>query len=663
MNTFSKIVIANRGEIAVRIIRTAKKMGVETVAIYTDSEKNALHVQMASQAFSLGNGNLKSTYLNINKIVAIAKESGAEAVHPGYGFLSENADFAEECEKNGIKFIGPSAQVLRQMGNKVTAKELACEAGIKVLAGKQVNLSTLEADCQLFNYPVLIKASFGGGGKGMQVVPTKEEMQEKATVASRSAENYFGNGELFIEEYVQNARHIEVQILADEYGNLVHLFERDCTLQRNHQKIIEEAPATALPLELRQLLHHAALKLCKKIGYTNAGTVEFLVDEKQQFFFLEMNPRIQVEHPVTEQITGIDIVKEQLSIAAGNKLSFNQEDIIQKGHSIEARIYAEDPLNEFRPSTKTLNFFEISNDKNFRIETDLTSNINQASTQFDPLLAKLIVTANSRENAIRHLRKALSKTVFVGTETNTEYLSFLVQHSNFKENTTSTAFCESIVSEFYSTEQDLSENHVAVVLAAAIHFLFPQKTEIGSTVWQQIGYWNPNTFVEMTVQQTCYQFNFQRHNNQIKLYYKGNEFKFNIIESEKHRLKLVDDQDAVDVLGICTSEHSVEIKINGKKMVVCCTDFLSYYPEIENSTSNSAANHSNQVLSTMHGKIIDIKVLPNQTITKGDLLLVIEAMKSENRVLAHKNAIVKKITVAVGDQVADNMPLIYLEDI
>ena len=352
MNTkkINKILIANRGEIAVRIMRTLKRLHIESVAVFADNDANALHRRMADEAYPLGNGSLKDTYLNIQKIIDTALDSGAEAIHPGYGFLSENPDFAEACRQNNLIFIGPDADTMRLMGNKIAARQVAIENNIPVTFGLTGGFDEIIAQADTLPYPVLIKAAAGGGGKGMHIVRQKEDLKDELERASREAEKYFGDGTVFVEQYIENPRHIEVQILADHHGNIIHLGERECTIQRRYQKIIEESPSPTLNEEKQQQLLDTAVRLCKGIGYKNAGTVEFIVDKDLNFYFLEVNTRIQVEHPVTEMRTGIDIVEEQIRIARGKEIGWTQDMIQTQGHAIELRIYAEDPENNFLPT-------------------------------------------------------------------------------------------------------------------------------------------------------------------------------------------------------------------------------------------------------------------------------------------------------------------------
>ena len=435
-----KLLVANRGEIALRIIKSAKLLGIPTVAIYTESEKGAGYVMLADEKIALGEDDLSATFLNIDKIIEIAITTGSTAIHPGYGFLSENPDFARVCKENQIIFVGPEPDVLKLMGNKPDAKRLAQSLGIPVVASHRIDRGTDLSSIKI-EYPVLIKASYGGGGKGMKLVDNTEELEEQVKRSSRMALEYFGNGELFVEQYIRNARHVEVQIMGDQFGNVIHLYERECSIQRNHQKIVEESPAIFLSPELREKLLSDAVKIGKSVDYTGAGTVEFLVDEAGNYFFMEMNPRIQVEHAVTEQITGIDIVSEQLKVASGFPLLFSQEQVNVAGHAIEIRVYTENPANGFRPSSEPLYSVNLPlHHPDIRIESDLQIN-QHTSNSFDPLLFKLIVRGKDRKSAIKLLRENIRDLNIIGPENNVKYLETILAHDLYRQNAISVEFC------------------------------------------------------------------------------------------------------------------------------------------------------------------------------------------------------------------------------
>jgi acetyl/propionyl-CoA carboxylase alpha subunit len=421
---FRRILVANRGEIAVRIIRTCREMGIDTVAVYSEADRDALHVRLADQATLIGGPAARDSYLNVNAILATARRSGAEAIHPGYGFLAENADFAAACEQAAIIFIGPRASVIRALGSKTEGRRLAEEAGVPVAP------SATEKDFSKLGFPILIKASAGGGGRGMRIVRSAAEFAQAFISARSEAERAFGDGSLLIEKYIESARHVEIQILGDHHGNLIHLFERDCSVQRRHQKIIEESPSPAVAPDLRQRMAEAALALGRKVGYTSAGTVEFLLAPSGEFHFIEANTRIQVEHPVTEMTTGLNLLRLQIEIAQGHRLSNAAPQ--QNGHAIEARLYAEDPARDFLPCTGTLRVWEPpSGVDGLRVDSGVEEGI-EIGVYYDPLLAKIIAHAPDRQGAINKLAYALRHHAAQGIENNREFLINLLDSKEFR---------------------------------------------------------------------------------------------------------------------------------------------------------------------------------------------------------------------------------------
>lgn len=418
-----KILIANRGEIAVRIIRACREMGIRTVAVYSEADKDALHTQLADEAICIGAAPSKDSYLNMENIISATIVSGAEAIHPGFGFLSENYRFAQLCEECNIIFIGPSSQVMKCMGNKTEARRTMEQAGVRVIPGWNNPIETLEECKEIareLTYPVIVKAALGGGGKGMRTAFREEELENAYLSAKKEAGAAFGDDTVYMEHFFEHPRHVEFQILADAEGNVVHLGERDCSIQRNHQKFIEEAPCVAISEELRNAMGAEAVKAAKAVGYVNAGTIEFLLED-DKFYFMEMNTRIQVEHPVTEWITGVDLIKEQIRIASGRKLSFKQEDILFTGHAIECRINAENPELNFRPSPGRITELYLPGGKGIRVDTAVYSGYN-VPPYYDNMLAKLIVHAKNRKEAIRKMKSALGETIIEGIHTNVDYL-------------------------------------------------------------------------------------------------------------------------------------------------------------------------------------------------------------------------------------------------
>lgn len=439
---FHKILIANRGEIAVRIIRSCMYMGIETVAIYSEADKDSLHVQLADEAVCVGGSRPSESYLHMENIITAAISKGAEAIHPGFGFLSENATFAELCETIGIVFIGPSSQTIKSMGDKSKAREMMIEAGVPVVPGTKSSVKDLEDALNHIDdigFPILIKASAGGGGRGMRVAYNLDEFPRAFETAKTEAKNAFGDGSMYLEKYLVQPKHIEFQVLGDKYGNLIHLGERDCSIQRRNQKVLEEAPSL-ISSSLRKSMAESAIKACQFVQYENAGTIEFLVSD-ENYYFIEMNTRIQVEHPVTEMITGIDIIKEQIKIASGDKLSYKQKDISFKGHSIECRINAENPIKDFKPSPGTISLFHMPQGPGIRFDSLL---YNQVCIQpyYDSMIGKLIVHGQTRDEAIKKMQAALEELVIQGIDTNQSFLYLLANHTEYIKGKFNTAFID-----------------------------------------------------------------------------------------------------------------------------------------------------------------------------------------------------------------------------
>ncbi len=439
---FQRVLIANRGEIAVRIIRACRELGIDTVAVYSSADSDSLHVQFATESVCIGPAKAADSYLNINAILTVAKQTGCDAVHPGYGFLSERSDFARQCTELGLTFIGPFGDVMDKMGNKSAARELMIANGVPVVPGSDGALETAEAAmavAETIGYPVLIKASAGGGGRGMRRVDRPEDLAAKFEEARAEAVACFGNGELYLEKLILNPKHIEFQILADRHGNVIHLGERDCSIQRKNQKLIEESPSKALSAQLREEMGQAAVKAAKAAGYENAGTIEFVVDQEGHFYFIEMNTRIQVEHPVTEMVTGLDLVREQLRIAAGLPLSLTQEEVQLRGHAIECRINAENPSENFRPCPGTTTFLHFPGGPGVRVDS-LLYNGYTVSPFYDSLVAKVIVHAPSRLEAIRRMRRALEEMLLEGYPTTADFCHLVLHHPDFIKGQYDTGF-------------------------------------------------------------------------------------------------------------------------------------------------------------------------------------------------------------------------------
>ena len=440
----NKILIANRGEIAVRIIRACKEMNIKTVAVYSEADKDALHTKLADEAICIGPANSKQSYLNIKNIIEAANITKADSIHPGFGFLSENAQFAKICEESNIKFIGPKSEVINLLGNKSNSKELMKKEGVPVIPGSEGSIKNLKEAiliCEKIGYPILLKASAGGGGKGIRVVNSFEELETSYNIVKQEAKNAFNDDEIYIEKYIKNPRHVEIQILADEHGNVVHLGERDCSIQRNHQKIIEETPSTIVDEKLRNKMGNAAIKAVKAANYTSCGTVEFLVDDDKKFYFMELNTRIQVEHPITEMRTGIDLVKEQIKIAAGESLKFKQKEIEFKGHAIECRINAENPSKNFMPSPGKINEINLPGGNGVRIDTAIYDGY-VIPPNYDSMIAKIITYGTNRNEAISKMKRSLEELVIDGIDTNRDFLFDIIKNQNFIRGNFDTSFIE-----------------------------------------------------------------------------------------------------------------------------------------------------------------------------------------------------------------------------
>lgn len=444
---FHKILIANRGEIAVRIIRACRNMGIRSVAVYSKEDQNSLHVQLADQRVCIGEGPARNNYLNMERIITAARNVGADAIHPGFGFLSENADFVRLCNEYGIAFIGPTAEVINSMGNKSLARQTMMDAKVPVVPGTRepvYDAETGEKFADEIGYPVMIKASSGGGGKGMRVAQSKDEFEFHFNMAQRESANAFGDDTMYIEKYIENPRHVEIQIMADNFGNVVALGERDCSVQRNHQKLIEESPSPAITEKMRASMNHDAILAAKAVNYTNAGTVEFIVDPKGTYYFMEMNTRIQVEHGVTEMVTGTDLIIEQIRVAMGEPLSFSQNDVTPKGHAIECRINAEIPEKNFMPSPGVVKHLHLPAGNGVRVDTALYTGY-RIPSEYDSMIAKVIVHAPDRKAALQKMRSALDEMLIMGVETNLDFQYRILKNPEFCEGKADTGFIERIL--------------------------------------------------------------------------------------------------------------------------------------------------------------------------------------------------------------------------
>jgi acetyl-CoA carboxylase biotin carboxylase subunit len=662
-----KILIANRGEIAVRVIKTARRLGIRTVAVYSRIDRGSLHVSMADEAYCIGAVELSETYLNIPLIIETAKRAGCDAVHPGYGFLAENPLFVKACDEAGLVFIGPDAKAMQVMGNKIEARAFARRINIPITEGVTGDKATLMATAREVGFPVLLKAAAGGGGKGMRVVHGAADLEDAIESTSRQAAAYFGDATVYIEKFIEDPRHIEFQIMGDQHGNVIHLFERECSIQRRYQKIIEESPSPTLTREVKQKMGAAAVRIGKEIGYSNAGTIEFLVDPQLNFYFLEMNTRIQVEHPVTELVTGIDIVEEQIRVASGMPLRFCQEDIIQQGHAIECRIYAEDPANNFRPSPGTMTLYREPELEGIRIDTGITAKTGIESS-YDPMICKLISFSANREEATRVMIRALEEYIIQGIHTNITYLIMLLRHDAFETNTISTKFCDEHTSAIISSIADAKSRipkHIPVIgyLLSSLTKRYDDGSETAPAagIWKASGYWRDLIRISLTVEGTEITVSIPRH--------KGNSFVFEMLgarhEAVIHkysgsRVDFLADGDYHTVFLSEDSGTNAFVTIDGHTFHMRRHDLLT--ESVTRAGIDASGELANIVTSPMPGKVIKILVKAGDKVVKGQQLLIIEAMKMENIIIAPREATIKTVQVNAGDRVDSSGILVAFEE-
>lgn len=663
----NRILIANRGEIALRIIKAARDLGITTVAIFSDLDgPDAYHCKMADRSFPLNGTDLHDTYLNIEKIVSIAGMAGVQAIHPGYGFLSENYLFAEACKQHGLVFIGPSASLIQLMGNKIEARESVSKLGIPVIEGEVASATEILQQSTSLEYPVLVKAAAGGGGKGMRIVHSQEAMADALEVTAREALNYFGNGDIFLEKYLDPARHIEFQILGDHHGNVIHVNERECSVQRRYQKIIEESPSLWLKPETRRQMGEAALRIASGLAYTNAGTIEFLVDAQQQFYFLEMNTRIQVEHPVTEMTSDIDLVREQIRIEQGIPLMKKQKEIQSNGHAIEARIYAEDPVNQFRPSPGQVVHYREPDDPFVRLDTSLNGPA-RIFPDYDPMIAKMIAWGEDRTEAIHHLTKGLRDYSILGIETNIMFLQEILQDADYINDHISTRYCDQRLEHLLEgINQKIKEiDRVFFICAFLAGTLMAGKSghveKETSTPWHTIGYWRQETsfrFV-MAGERQCIEILFINR-QKLSFLYKEKEYEISAVRREGGRLSFLlnGEPGKASYAALVSGEEVVEYQ--GHKVIFKRWDALPEEPAML-EISELDEHNENIIVSPMYGKIVKINVKENDAINNGETLLVIDSMKIENNLIAPRRGKIKKILINQGDQVELNRPLIEID--
>jgi acetyl-CoA carboxylase biotin carboxylase subunit len=664
MKIFNKILIANRGEIAVRVIRSAQELGIQTVAIYAPADEESLHVDMADEAYCLGSTNeLSETYLNIKKILEIAGHSGSEAIHPGYGFLAENPAFVRACEKAGIVFIGPNSKAIKLMGNKIESRAFVKKIGIPMTEGITGDAKTLLKEAGSIPLPILVKAAAGGGGKGMRIVHDLKDLPGILESTSREAKSYFGDATVYIEKYVEQPRHIEVQVIGDNHGHAIHLFERECSIQRRYQKIIEESPSPTLTPGVREKMGEAAVKIALEIGYNNAGTVEFLVDNKLNFYFLEMNTRVQVEHPVTEMVTGVDIVREQILIASGYPLSLKQEDLRQNGHAIECRIYAEDPANGFMPSPGEMSLYMEPAGEHIRIDTGIAE-ATTIHSFYDPMISKMIVWGESREIARERTIHALEDYTVHGIQTNIAFLREVLRNKAYINNKISTKYCDEhlddLVGQIKKSKAEIMPELSAIASLVYDFYedlLYPDHGETG--IWTEIGYWRDLMELKVNVDEDTYAVGIHRSNGGNFEFGTGNKtLEATLRAMEYGILQLVVDGHALEFCVSKDQRGQGYVSHNGHIFNVKRQDQL--VEEDVFGTLDSGSRGQDEIVSPMPGKVIKINVKKSQKVKKGDVLMVVEAMKMENNILAPADGEVEAVNVKTGSMVDGSAELLKL---
>jgi 3-methylcrotonyl-CoA carboxylase alpha subunit len=673
---FRKILIANRGEIAVRIMATCREMGIGTVAVYSEADRHALHVREADEAYYIGPAPAAQSYLRIGTIIDVARESGAEAIHPGYGFLSENADFVEACEQAGVVFIGPPAAAMRLMGSKIAAKQLAQSVGAPTVpgyTGESQDDETLMKEAERIGFPLLIKASAGGGGKGMREVHHPGNFQEQLAGARREAKAAFGDETVFLERLISQPRHIEVQILGDSHGNLIHLGERECSIQRRHQKIVEESPSVALTPALRAEMGAAAVRIAKAAGYVNTGTMEFIFDTDKRFYFLEMNTRLQVEHAVTECVTGLDLVRHQICIAAGKPLELTQEQISQRGHAIEVRIYAEDPEQNFLPSTGIVTRFVKAEGPGIRLDSGIEDG-DEITQYYDPMIAKLIVYAENRPAAIARLQRALEQSAIFGVTTNVSLLHDIAMHPAFRKGLTHTNFLNEYKLLSPKTRADVPPPN-NVLIAASLYEVTKGTDALSNGQLQLAGVDSLNPW------QTLGPWRIVGEARTLTYRYAEREYKVALkrsVDNIETWSVQVDSQPAEDITCALTNDDLVLLQRGSAQIrtyvqeqrgeIRVILDGHSYRlerrqpPDVDVTAHKHGSAHSQKALTApMAGTIVKVQVHPGQTVQAHQVLVILSAMKMEHTITSPYEGKVRRVNYQEGDVVKGGAVVVEME--
>ena len=657
MKLINKILIANRGEIALRIASTARKMGISTVALYTDDDLQASHIKACDEAVKLNGDLLTETWLNIEAIINAATLVNADAIHPGYGFLSENPLFAKACQEANIIFIGPDPAVISLMGDKSAARNFVQSIGLPVAAGFNIDIETftLPADA---TFPLLLKPVAGGGGKAMYVVHTREEFEEKCKSASAEAIRYFGDGRLYAERFIKEARHIEVQLLADNHGNVIHLFERECSVQRRQQKVIEEAPAAMIEREVVEGIRNVAVEIAKRANYTNAGTIEFLLDSSGAFFFMEMNTRIQVEHPVTEMITGIDLIEQQIRVASGESLRYTQDEIRFEGHAVEVRLYAEDPLNDFKPEAGDLVYWSVPSSEGIRVDSAIKQGT-EITPGYDPMLAKVIAHGATREEAYRKLNYTLKRTALHGFNTNLPLLRHLTSAIPMNNRPPDTRWLERNIESIKSQINPANQNSA---LMSAFAWLWFQERNNGPYQPNDARrYWGTMVTsarnVKVEIDHQIKELSVLSYDSSSMSVSCAEEiFEISLLSKTDHRLQLLSNNQPLTFEYSYIGKDQIQVGLAGETTTIV----KRHIPESGVVVNPSLNGHKKQtrLTSSLYGRVIHIEAHEGQMVNKGDLLLVIESMKMENRILALNESVIEHIKVKRGDHIKTGMDLV-----
>ena len=666
---FNKILIANRGEIACRVIRTCRRLGIRTVAVFSEADAHAQHVIQADEAYCLGGPRPADSYLRGDVIIGIAKQSGAQAIHPGYGFLSENATFAKACEEAGIAFIGPTPEAIEKMGSKSAAKTLMEAANVPVVPGyhgDNQDAQFLAKQADNVGYPLLIKAIAGGGGKGMRLVEKAGEFMAQLEAARREAKNAFGNDDVLLERFVLGPHHIEFQVFGDTHGNYVHLFERECSIQRRHQKVLEETPSPYLDEDMRKRMGDAAVAAARAIAYRGAGTIEFIAGENREFFFMEMNTRLQVEHPITEMITGEDLVEWQLRVAAGEPLPLMQGDIVTGGHAIEVRICAENPANDFLPETGKMQVFSVPSmdeEGDVRLDTGVISG-DEISVYYDPMIAKLITWGSDRAEAIRRMQGALAETEVIGVKTNLEFLQQLVQHPAFSDGATDTGFIARHRATLMSDEKCCPPE---ALIAASLAELAKEKTQAGTDVWDNKDGWWLNRGATRTLEFHATEgadinTTMSIVNVDHLASATGYTYRFRIGDQQfsvsQHRLENTCLRFTANDIGyratVISHDDQFSVLLANTRHQLRLVDPFHF--------EASGETNDGRLTAMMPGRVVKVMAVAGDNIKKNQALIIMEAMKMEHTIVSPRDGVVERVAFKVGEMVpADAVLFVFVE--